>query len=111
MEGVLRFFRAVVDEWAAVDTNHIAEKLLGSDLPQRRIFVQVTDDFSTQQPEVVHVPANGLGGKTRRSEMLDKGPEASHQLFSWRQVFFQPHPGVWPVAQITAVGGCIRGRR
>ena len=24
--------------------------------------------------------------------MLDEGPEANHQCFSWGQVFFQPHP-------------------
>jgi hypothetical protein len=37
--------------------------------------------------------------------MFDEGPEASHQLFSWRQVFFQPHPGARPVVQIAAVDG------
>ena len=43
--------------------------------------------------------------------MLDEGPEASHQFFTWRQVFFQPHPGARPVVQIAAVGGSIEGRR
>src|SRR5271167_2290818 len=43
--------------------------------------------------------------------MLDEGPEANHQFFSWGQVFFQPHPGVWPVVQIAAVGGSIGGGR
>jgi Transposase len=40
-----------------------------------------------------------------------KGSEAGHQLFSWRQVFFQPHPGARPGVQIAAIGGCIGGRR
>ena len=43
--------------------------------------------------------------------MLDEGPEANHQCFSWGQVFFQPHPGVWPVVQIAAVGGSSGGGR
>ncbi len=43
--------------------------------------------------------------------MLDEGSEASHQLFSWRQVFFQLHPGARPDVQIAAIGGCIGGRR
>src|SRR5664280_961559 len=61
IEGALLLFRAVVDQWAAVGSNHITKKLLGSDLPQSRVVVQVADDFSTQQPEIVHVPANVFG--------------------------------------------------
>src|SRR5260370_12668944 len=43
--------------------------------------------------------------------ILDEWPEASQQLFTRRQVFFQPHPRAWPVVQIAAVGGSIAGRR
>src|SRR5258708_12143274 len=43
--------------------------------------------------------------------MFDGWPEANHQFFTWRQVFFQSHPRAWPVVQITAVGGSIGGRR
>src|SRR6202022_2172053 len=96
--------------WGAGRTNPIAKKSLGSDLSQSRVVVQVADNFSTQQPEVVHVSANGLRGKTRGGQMLDEGPEASDQFFPWRQVFFQPHPRARPVVQIAAVGGSIGGR-
>ena len=41
--------------------------------------------------------------------MFDEWPEASNQFFSWRQVFFQSHPGAWPVVQVAAVGGSIGG--
>ena len=41
--------------------------------------------------------------------MLDEWPEASHQFFPRRQVFFQAHPGAWPVVQVAAVGGSIGG--
>src|SRR5664280_1111597 len=111
IEGALLLFRAVVDQWSAVGPNHITKKLLGSGLPPSRVVVQVADDFSTQQPEIVHVPANGLRGKTRGGEMLDEGPEANHQFFSWWQVFFQPHPQARPVVQIAAVGGSSGGGR
>jgi hypothetical protein len=84
----LLLFRAIVDQWAAVGPNHIAKKSLGSDLSPRRGVVQLADDFSPQQPEVADVPANALRGKTRGSQMLDEGAEASHQFFSWGQVFF-----------------------
>jgi hypothetical protein len=62
---MLLLFRSVVDQWAAVGMNHVAKKLLCGDLSQGRGIVQVADDFSTQHPEVVHVPANGLRGKTQ----------------------------------------------
>ena len=65
IEGALLLFRAVVDQWAAVGMKHIAKKSRHSELCQRRGVVQIADDFSTQHPEVVHVPANGFRGKTR----------------------------------------------
>src|SRR5258705_13349796 len=43
--------------------------------------------------------------------MFDEWPEANHQFFTWRQVFFQSHPRARPVVQIAAVGGSIGGRR
>jgi hypothetical protein len=51
-----------VDQRAAVLVDHLAEKLFRGDLSQRRVFIQVADDFSAQQPEVVYMPANGLRG-------------------------------------------------
>jgi hypothetical protein len=60
IEGVLLLFRAVVDQWAPIGMHRVAKKSLRSDLSQRRRVVQVTDNFSTQYPEIVYVPANGL---------------------------------------------------
>jgi hypothetical protein len=64
IEGVLLLFRAVVDQWAAVGMNGLAKKSLRSNLSQRRRVVQVADNFSTQYPEIVYVPANALRRKT-----------------------------------------------
>jgi hypothetical protein len=64
IEGVLLLFRAVVDQWAAVGMNHFVKKSLRSNLSQRRRVVQVADNFSTQYPEIVYVPANALQRKT-----------------------------------------------
>ena len=55
IEGVLLFFPAVVDQWAAVGMNRLAKKSLRSDLSQRWRVVQVANDFSTQYPEIVYV--------------------------------------------------------
>jgi len=65
IEGSLLLFRAVVNQRAAVLVDDLAQKPFCLDLSQGRVFMQVTDDLSAQQPEVVHVPANGLRGKTR----------------------------------------------
>ena len=65
IEGVLLLFRAVVDQWAAVGMDRLAKKSLRSDLSQRGRVVQIADNFSTQYPEIVYVPANGLRRKTR----------------------------------------------
>ena len=64
IEGALLLFRAVVDQWAAVGMNRLAKKSLHSNLSQRRRVVQIADNFSTQYPQIVHVPANGLRRKT-----------------------------------------------
>jgi hypothetical protein len=65
IEGLLFLFRAVVDQWAAaVGINGLAKESLRSSLSQRRGVVQVTDNFSTQYPEIVYVPAHGLRRKT-----------------------------------------------
>jgi hypothetical protein len=50
--------------------------LIGWLLSQRRIVVQVADDFSTKAPQVVHVLANRLSREPGRGQILDKGSEA-----------------------------------
>ena len=77
---------------------------------QRRVFVQVADDLSAQQPEIIDVSANGLRGQTRRRQMFEEGPEAGHQCFARRQVFFPSHPRARPFIQVAAVPVKIRGR-
>ena len=65
VERALLVLRAVVDERAAVLVDGVAKKSVSSHLSEGRVVVEVADDFSTQTPEVVHVPANGLQGKSR----------------------------------------------
>jgi hypothetical protein len=65
VERALLLFRAVVDQRATVLVDGVAKKSVSSHLSEIRVIVEVADDFSTQRPEVVHVPANGLRGKSR----------------------------------------------
>ena len=64
VEGALVFFRAVVNERATVVVDRVAEKLLSSLLSERGVVVEVADDLSAQQPEIVYVTANRPGCKT-----------------------------------------------
>jgi hypothetical protein len=63
IEGVVLLFRAVMDQWAAIGMNRLAKKSPRSNFSQRRRVVQVADNFSTQYPEIVCVPPNGLRRK------------------------------------------------
>jgi len=55
VEGALLVFPGVVDERAAVLVDHIADKLLGGNFPQRWVFVHVANDLSAEQPHVIDV--------------------------------------------------------
>ena len=58
VEGALRLLRAIMNQRAAVGMDHIAQTV-GSDLSQRRVFVQFADDLSAQHPQVVDVLTAG----------------------------------------------------
>ena len=64
VERPLMLFRAVVNERATVLVDRVAEKPVSIPLSERRIVVEVADDLSAKHPEIVHVPANSLRGKT-----------------------------------------------
>ncbi len=99
-----------MNQRASVLVHNIAENSLHSHFSERRVVVKVSDDLPAQHPEVVHMAANGLGGKSRQGQVLDERPQASQQLCARRQVFVQAHPGAGPVVQIAAIGGDIGGR-
>ena len=108
VEGPLFFFGvAVVDQRSALVVNDIEEHSLHRDLVQGRGFVEVTNDFSAQHPQVVDVLADGLPGKVGPHQMFQEWPEASDELFSRRNVFSPSHPGMGPLGEIAAVVGKI----
>ena len=104
----LLLLRAVVKERATFLVDGMAQESVSGPLSERRVVVEMADDLSAQRPEIVHVPANGLRGKTRCCQVLDEGAETHHQSFTRRKIFFQPHPGARPMAQIAAGGRSAR---
>ena len=62
VEGSLLVFPAVVDQRSAVVVDHFADELFGGELSQGRIFVQVADDLSAENPKVVDVSLDGFLG-------------------------------------------------
>ena len=105
VEGALLIFPAVVDQRATILVYHIADELFCRKLSQRRVIVHLPDDLSAQYPQVIDVFANGLTGKIRRHQMLQERSQTGNEFFSWRQVFFPPHPGTRPISEIEAVAG------
>jgi len=62
VEGALLVFPPVVDQRSAVLVDHIADELFRRDLSQGRVFVEVADDLSAENPEVVDVSLDGSLG-------------------------------------------------
>ena len=69
VEGALLVFPAVVDQWSAVFMDHVADKLGRGCLPQTRVFVQVANDLSAEEPNVVDVVLDDPFRETGRDEV------------------------------------------
>ena len=62
VEGEWLVFLAVVDQRSAVGADDIADKMFRGDLAQRRVVIEVADDLSAENPQVVDVLLNGALG-------------------------------------------------
>ena len=96
-----------MDQRAAVCMDPLSEDKLDIDFSQRRSVVQIPNDLSAEQPQVIYVLPYGLAGKAGGSQIPDEGPEASHQFLTTRHVYFPPHPGAWPILQILTIRGKV----
>ena len=96
-------FPAVVYQGAAVLVDHIADQLFRGDLSQRRVFVQIADDFTAEQPHIVDVVLDGSFRQAGPSEMKQEGHEAFDESSARREVLFHTHPTLWPLLKIPAV--------
>ena len=67
VQGALRFLGiAAMDERPALIVYEIEEYPLDRFLSQRRVFIEIANDLSAQNPQVIDVFANGLPGKAGR---------------------------------------------
>ena len=74
--------------------------------------MQIADQLSTQNPEVVHVFSDGFPGQPNVDQVFQKGPEIGHHFFSRHQVFGQAHPASRPLGKVfTVVVDASRGGR
>jgi hypothetical protein len=87
----------------AIVIDLLGENLLDAFSSQRRVFIQIPDDFSAQCPQVIDVLLNRFGRQIRGDQIFQEGPETSHQPLARWQVFFPPHPRTRPRVQPTAV--------
>lgn len=70
IERDLLLLRAVMNERAALLMDLCAQQSGGREFSERRVFVEITDEFATQQPKVVDMLADGLGSKTGFGQTL-----------------------------------------
>jgi hypothetical protein len=90
--------------------DHLKDQSLDGYLPQRRGFMQIAYQLSTQNPEVVHVFSDGFPGQPEVDQVFQKGPEIGHHFFSRHQVCGQAHPASGPLAEVfTVVVDASRG--
>src|SRR6266851_9458569 len=78
-------------QWPPI-LNRIDEQPFHRDLSQRRGVVEVPDEISAQEPQVIDMLTNGLLGQARHRQVFEEWPETAHQPFSRRQIFFPPNP-------------------
>jgi hypothetical protein len=65
--------------------NRLAKKSLRSYLSQRRRAAQVADNFSTQYPEIVYVPASGQRAFERWQDSSTTIPVRRHHRYVVRE--------------------------
>ena len=109
---LLRFVEAALYEWPTlVVINGLKQELWDRTPAQGWRLVKVCNDASTQQPKIVDVAANGLGGEIGRRQMFDERPETAQQLLAWEEISSRDHPGARPVVEVaTIVEEAGRGR-
>ena len=82
----------------------IEHEISDRQFPQRWGLVQLPDDFSSQDPELVYLPAYRFLGVGKLAQLLQEGPEILGDLLTPRRIFGKPHPASRPVFQVLAVG-------
>ena len=103
VERALFVFPAVVDQRAAVLVDHIADELFRGYLSQRRVLVHITDDLSTEQPDIVDMVLDGSFRQTGLGEVNEEGQEAFDESPPYGKIFFLTHPTLWPLLKIPAI--------
>jgi hypothetical protein len=96
VEGMLHFFPSIMDD--------ISDKFFCSYLSQRRVFVHVADDLSTEKPQVVDVSLDGLFRQAWRGEIQEEWREVLDKFPAGRKIILLAHPTLRPLIKIAAVG-------
>src|SRR5712691_3326587 len=81
----------------------VKDEIFDGHFSQRRGFVQIADDFSTEYPEVIGMFANGLPAEIQTDQMLEERKEVLHYLFPRWKVLLKPYSIARRVWQVPAV--------
>jgi len=104
IEGTLLLFgRTVGDQRTTLVIQGGEHDLRYRPLPQPWALVQVGDDLAAEQPKIVAMLAQGLGGQVRAQQMPQERLEAFYQLLAGRKITRFDHPARGPLFQVRAV--------
>ena len=65
--------------------------------------MEIADDLSAQEPQVVDVLLKWSWATGPMMPVLKEVPETDHQCFGRWQILFPSHPRAWPAGQVTTV--------
>src|SRR5665213_2211739 len=91
VEGRLLIFAAVIEQRSAV-FDHLRKDSVHGFLSQGRIVMEIADELPAQRPHIIDVSLNRFRREFRCGERFKERSEQRQQLFTGRQIFFQPHP-------------------
>ena len=98
---------AAMDQWPLVMGDDLQDQLNGRAPPEFWGLVDVTNNFATEQPQIVAVQVAGLARQTLTQQVQQERGERRNDLLAGNDVTFFATPTCRPSRQIRAVGGQV----
>ena len=98
---------AAMDQWPLVISDDLQDQLNGRAPPEFWGLVDVTNNFATEQPQIVAVQVAGLTRQSLNQQVQQERRERRNDLPAGNDVTFFATPALGPSRQIWAVGGQV----
>ena len=95
---------AAMDQWTLITSDGVQDQLFDWSLSEFERVVDVSDDFATEQPQVIAVQVAGLARQTLSQQVQQERREHGNNLLAGDYVAFFAAPTCGPSRQIRTVG-------